>query len=100
MSTGNGPIHQLVASGITHPPPPAAWARILGALARLGEAPLPQHPIRLHPLPGQSTVYTAQRNYLILERVENRWRAWWELEHDGATPVLPLDECMAQRTSS
>lgn len=91
MSAGNGQIHQLVASGITHPPPPAAWARTLSALARLGEAPLPRHPIRLHPLPGKSRVYTAQRNYLVLERLETRWHAWWELEHDGATPALSLD---------
>ena len=90
LQTRCGPLHQLVASGITHPAPPEAYARVLGLLARLGEAPLPNHPIHLHPLPGQRAIYTAQRNYLILERRAGRWRAWWELEHSGTTPCLEL----------
>ena len=90
MAAADGPLHQLVASGIAHPPPPAAYARTLGALARLGEAPLRGHPIRLHPLPGQRTIYAAQRNYLVLERSAGRWQAHWELERDGATPALDL----------
>ncbi|MEX1081878.1 MAG: alkaline phosphatase D family protein, partial [Halofilum sp. (in: g-proteobacteria)] len=52
MAAPSGPLHQLVASGITHPAPPKAYARALGILARLGESPVPGHPIRLHPLPG------------------------------------------------
>ncbi|MDN3518519.1 alkaline phosphatase family protein [Aquisalimonas lutea] len=91
MAAKAGPLHQLVSSGITHPPPPRAYARALGWLARLGEAPLTDHPIRLHPLPGQRTVYTPQRNYLVLQRSSGRWLAWWELEEDGATPPLALD---------
>ncbi len=85
-----GPLHQLVASGIAHPPPPAAYARALGLLARLGETPLPNHPIRLYPLPGRRAIYTAQRNYLMLERRAGRWRAWWELEHSSTTACLEL----------
>lgn len=92
MAARDGPVHQLVASGITHPPPPLAYARTLGALARLGESPVAGHPIRLHPLPGQKGIYTAQRNYLVLERRDGAWRAWWELEHDGATPPLDLEQ--------
>ena len=83
------PLHQLVASGIAHPAPPLAYARTLGALAKVGETPVPGHPIRLHPLPGQLPVYTAQRNYLILERHGENWRTWWELE-EGATPAIEL----------
>lgn len=83
-------IHQLVASGIAHPPPPWAFARCLGALARCGSAPLEQHPIRLSPLPGQRGIYCPQRNYLMLERRSGDWRAWWELEQGGATPALSL----------
>ncbi|MDN5850513.1 MAG: alkaline phosphatase family protein [Nitrococcus sp.] len=90
MQTRVGPLHQLVASGVTHPAPPAAYARALGMLARFADSPLPNHPIRLHPLPGQRATYTAQRNYLILERRAERWRAWWELEHSGTTPCLDL----------
>ncbi|MDN5870358.1 MAG: alkaline phosphatase family protein [Nitrococcus sp.] len=90
MQTRVGPLHQLVASGVTHPAPPAAYARALGMLARFAESPLPNHPIRLHPLPGQRAIYTAQRNYLILERRAERWRACWELEHGGTTPCLDL----------
>lgn len=83
------PLHQLVASGIAHPAPPLTYARTLGALAKLGETPVPGHPIRLHPLPGKVPVYTAQRNYLILERHGETWRTWWELD-EGATPTLEL----------
>lgn len=88
LATGTEPLHQLVASGIAHPPPPTLYARLLGTLARFGESPLPDHPIRLHPLPGKSAIYTAQRNYLILERQGGSWSAIWELEMDGATPPL------------
>ena len=95
LATAAGPMHQLVASGIAHPAPPQAYASGLGALARLGESPLPDHPIRLHPLPGKSAIYTAQRNYLVLERSADRWSAYWELEKDGPTPPLSLDEPIA-----
>ncbi|WP_018717886.1 alkaline phosphatase D family protein [Arhodomonas aquaeolei] len=90
LDTATGSLHQLVASGIAHPPPPRTYAAALGALARTGEAPLPDHPIRLHPLPGRRGIYTAERNYLVLERLAGRWRAWWELENQGPTPALAL----------
>ncbi len=84
------PLHQLVASGITHPAPPRAWARALGALARIGESPLPGHGIRLRPLPGRRGIYRAERNYLVLARRSGSWQAWWELEESGATPALTI----------
>lgn len=90
LASPAGPLHQLVASGISHPPPPRLYASLLGALARLGEAPLPDHPISLHPLPGQRGIYTPQRNYLVLERAQGQWYACWELENDGPTPSLSL----------
>lgn len=91
LATPNGSLHQLVASGIAHPPPPRTYARILGALALLRGSPVPDQPIRLHPLPGQPMIYTPQRNYLVLERRAGAWRTWWELEVDGGTAALPLD---------
>lgn len=90
MASATGPIHQLVASGIAHPAPPLGYARALGLLARFGEAPLNDHPIRLHPLPGQRGVYTAERNYLVLERRGGNWTASWRLEHSGTTPPLAI----------
>lgn len=92
MATDNGPLHQLIASGIAHPAPTPWYGRILGALARLGEAPLAGNPIRLFPLPGQRSIYTSQRNYLIIERRSERWSARWELEASGTTNRLELDE--------
>ena len=83
-------LHQLVASGIAHRPPPRAFARALGALSWLGEDPLPRHPIRIARLPGQRTRYVAERNYLILERTAGTWTARWDLEVSGMTPQLPL----------
>ena len=83
-------LHQLVASGIAHRPPPRAFARALGALSWLGEDPLPRHPIRIARLPGQPTRYVAERNYLILERAAETWTARWDLEVSGMTPPLPL----------
>jgi len=91
MELGEGlRIDQLVASGIAHRAPPRAWARFLGSLAQLGEAPLSQNPIRIRPLPGQHGCYVAQRNYLVLERRLDTWLANWELEDSGLTPPLRL----------
>lgn len=88
LDGGPSPVHQLVASGIAHPPPPRAWARTLGALARLGESPVPGRPIRLRPLPGHSGIYTAERNFLVLERLDGEWRVAWRLERSGWTPSM------------
>lgn len=90
MAAHRRPLHQLIASGIAHPPPPKWYGRVLGGLALLGESPLPRHPIRLHPLPGRRRIYTTERNYLMLQRHGGRWLAWWELERSGRTPPLEL----------
>jgi hypothetical protein len=91
MNLGSGlMLHQLVASGIAHRAPPKGWARVLGALAWLGEDPLPDHPIRVERLPGQSTRYMAERNFLLLERSAGAWSARWNLEQSGMTPPLEL----------
>jgi hypothetical protein len=83
-------LTQLIASGIAHDAPPQGYARALGVLAGLGEAPLPRHPIRIAPLPGQSRRYVAERNYLVVARRSGRWSAEWELEQSGRTPPLTL----------
>ena len=63
---------------------------ISGLLARFGSAPLPGHAIRLHGLPGKRAPYTAERNYLVLERKGAGWTASWELEQSGRTPELEI----------
>ena len=83
-------LHQLVASGISHRAPPKAWARALGAIASLGESPLPGHPIQINRLPGQPGRYVAERNFLMLERGESAWQARWDLETSGLTEPMPL----------
>lgn len=83
-------LHQLVASGVAHRPPPAAFATALGLLARLGEDPLPDRPIAIRPLPGRRQRYTAERNVLLLDRHDGAWSARWDLETSGLTPPLPL----------
>ncbi|GFE62987.1 alkaline phosphatase D family protein [Litoreibacter roseus] len=90
MQTEDGPIHQLVASGITHPVPIKSYPQILGLLARLGEAPVKGHPIRLKPIPGAKTIYTAERNFLTLSRADGDWFARWHLEESGTTPALAI----------
>jgi len=85
-----GTLHQLIASGISHPPPPRVWARALGWLAALGEDPVPGRRVRLHPIPGRRGIYAAERNYLVLERKVGRWSAEWECEESGRTPSLSL----------
>lgn len=92
MTTDDGPLHQLIASGIAHPAPTPWYGRILGTLACLGEAPLAGNPIRLFPLPGRRSIYTSQRNYLVFERRAGRWSARWELEANGTTSRLELEE--------
>ena len=64
---------------------PGCWAQ----LARLGEAPLPRHPIRLRPLPGRTGIYTAERNYLVLERHGRQWSARWQPERTAGRRRLP-----------
>ncbi|MBY6065302.1 alkaline phosphatase family protein [Leisingera aquaemixtae] len=91
MALGGGKVlHQLVASGIAHRAPPRAWARVLGLLSWLGDAPLAGHPIRIRKIPGQAGRYVAERNYLILERQGADWSASWELETSGRSAPLPL----------
>lgn len=84
-------LHQLVTSGISHPPPSRFYARILGHLAALGESPLPGQPIRLKPLPGHRLIYAAERNYLVLIRQGEEWSASWELEMSGRTLAMTLE---------
>ncbi|WP_282093223.1 alkaline phosphatase D family protein [Epibacterium ulvae] len=83
-------MHQLVASGIAHRAPPKVWARILGNLAWLGEAPLAQHPIRIRRIPGQRFRYVAERNYLILERQNEAWTASWDIESSGLSAPMQI----------
>lgn len=90
MDTSDSPLHQLVASGITHRPPPRAWARALHLLSTLGETPMPKHPIRIRRIPGQRGRYVAERNYLTLHRVGENWSARWEFEHAGTSPAHPI----------
>ncbi len=87
---GAGRLHQLVASGIAHHPPPRLYACALGGLATFGEDPLIGRRIRMRPLPGQRGIYVAERNYLVIERRGDRWRAFWELEESGRTPPLDI----------
>jgi PhoD related phosphatase len=88
VETATGELHQLVASGIAHPPPGRMRSRVLGAFANLAESPLAGYRMRLRPLPGQRAIYTPERNYLVLNRSSGQWSAVWELEHSGATPPL------------
>lgn len=91
MDAGAGRrLHQLVASGIAHRPPPRHWARFLGLLAAFGASPLPDHPIRIHKIPGQPRRYIAERNALILTRRDGAWQAEWDFEQAGLSPALPL----------
>ena len=91
MRTPSGAVlHQLIASGISHPPPPRGFARALGALGTLGGTPLAHHPIRFPGLPGGHPRYVAERNFLLLERRSGDWRAAWALERSGRTPWLDL----------
>ncbi|WP_417842729.1 alkaline phosphatase D family protein [Thalassospira sp.] len=83
-------VHQLVASGIAHNAPPNAFARCLGFLAWLGDNPLPGRPTRLRPLPGQSSIYVAERNYLTLTRHKSSWHANWRLEQSGLSPDIKI----------
>jgi len=83
-------LHQLVASGIAHRPPPKGWARFLGALSTLGDDPIAGKHIRIERIPGQAGRYVAQRNYLTLDRRNGAWHACWQLEDSGRSPELAL----------
>lgn len=83
-------LHQLVASGISHRPPPSAWARLLGTIASFGEAPLPRHPIRIARIPGRKARYVNERNYLSVSQRGHDWTAHWEFEHSGPSDRLDI----------
>ena len=84
-------VHQLIASGIAHPPPPTGYAFGLGLLAKFGEDPLAGCHLRMRPLPGEPWAYLAQRNYLDLSKRRQGWEARWYLERTGFTPPLSLN---------
>ncbi|WP_363322985.1 alkaline phosphatase D family protein [uncultured Jannaschia sp.] len=91
MALGGGKIlHQLTASGISHRAPPRNWARFLGLLSRLGDAPLAGHPIRMRRLPGQRALFVAERNFLVLTRRSKAWTAEWDLERSGRAGTLTI----------
>ena len=89
MGKGDVAIRQLVSSGIAHPPPPRAWALTLALLSRLGDSPVPGHPIRLRSVPGHGR-YVADRNYLTLERRDGAWQAQWVFERTGPTRPIAI----------
>ena len=86
----HGTLHQLIASGVAHRPPPKAWARVLGSLAAFGEGPVPGVSITIDRLPGQLGRYVAERNTLDVTRQDGVWRAVWDLEDSGRTAALSL----------
>ena len=88
--SGGRILHQLCASGVSHPPAPQAFARALGWLAAVGDQPLPDRPIRLLAPPGMRAIYVAERNVLILSRIGGRWSAQWDFEESGLSPALAL----------
>ncbi|MEX6508204.1 alkaline phosphatase D family protein [Jiella sp. M17.18] len=91
MRPAKGPtIHQLVASGIAHPPQTPGYPLMLSVLARFGDCPLAGASIDLLPLPGAKGTYTNERNYLVLSRTAGRWTAEWELEETGRSPALAI----------
>lgn len=87
---GGGIMHQLVASGISHPAPSPGYPRMLGLLAKFGESPLKGRKIRILPLPGYGTTYAGERNFLVLERRAVAWKAAWELEFTGRTEPVSI----------
>ena len=87
---GGGVLNQLTASGISHRAPPQLWARALGALSWLGDAPLDGHPIRMQRVPGQRGLFVAERNFLTLMRHDGAWTACWDLETSGMTGALDI----------
>lgn len=91
MTLGGGRVlHQLTASGISHRAPPRRWARALGVLSWLGDAPLAGHPIRMRRVPGQRGLFAAERNFLVLSRHDVAWTACWDLETSGMTGDLDI----------
>ena len=83
-----GTIHQLIASGIAHPPPHRMSPLLLGLLARLDASPIEGGRIAMRPLPGMHRTYLAERNYLVLVRQADVWSAAWELEQSGRTSTI------------
>lgn len=60
-------LHQLIASGVVHAPPPAAWTAFLELLARRRWRPFDEVRLRMLPIPGLGRRYLAARNWLALD---------------------------------
>ncbi|RED18448.1 alkaline phosphatase D family protein [Pontivivens insulae] len=90
LMKNGGVLHQLVASGISHTPPGRGYARMLGALAAVGEDPLIGYPITIHPPLGKKHRYISERNYLRLTRRDGKWYTDWEFEESGPNEEMML----------
>ena len=90
LMKNGGVLHQLVASGISHTPPGRGYARMLGALAAVGEDPLIGYPITIHPPWGKKHRYISERNYLRLTRRDGKWYTDWEFEESGPNEEMML----------
>ena len=79
LERGNTIIQQFTASGMVHPPPPAALARFYDWLGRRQRSPLPDSRLRMLPLPNyHGRRYLGERNWLALDcRSDGSLRAGW-----------------------
>ncbi|HZH27189.1 MAG TPA: alkaline phosphatase D family protein [Azospirillaceae bacterium] len=91
MRSGGHRIVQLTSSGITHPPPPQAWANLLERLAGWTSSLPGGVAVEFPPLPGRETRFHTVRNWLSLSPTgDGGMAARWHMEGDGQSDPLAL----------
>ncbi|MFC4350973.1 alkaline phosphatase D family protein [Fodinicurvata halophila] len=84
-------IHQLISSGIVHPPPPRAFASALSLLSLILRPSARGIRTRMQPIPGFGRRYLAERNWLELDLPANAGpRARWHAEESGISAWVEL----------
>ncbi|MGM0561404.1 MAG: alkaline phosphatase D family protein [Pseudomonadota bacterium] len=90
-SNGQQLIHQLISSGIVHPPPPQTFAKALSLLSRIFKPSTRGIRTHMQAIPGFGRRYLAERNWLELDLPSQAGpRARWHAEDSGISAWVEL----------
>lgn len=92
LTAPGGRLHQLISSGIVHPPPNRFVAALFDVAGRRRREILPGVRYAMEPIPGFGKRFLADRNWLELEGPPDQpWHAVWHAERRGVSQTLVLD---------
>lgn len=83
-------LHQMISSGITHPPPPSGYAWFVGWLTRLATGLFNKSPLNicLRPIQGRTPAFQTDRNFLSFHFKQSKLpNICWHFEKSGPVPL-------------